>query len=40
MENETCTLCNFEKHINSLYKKNSECTKCNLKRVVKRYYGN
>ena len=40
MENEICTQCNIEKHINNFYKKYSECKNCNIKRGVKRYYDN
>ena len=40
MENKTCTLCHFEKHINNFYKRYSECKDCNIKRGVKRYYDN
>ena len=40
MESENCTQCNFEKHINSFYKKYSECQDCNIKRGVKLYYDN
>ena len=40
MENKTCTVCDFEKHINNFCKKYSECKDCNIKRGVKRYYDN
>ena len=40
MESKICTQCNFEKHINNVYKKYSECKDCNIKRGVKRYYDN
>ena len=40
MESKICTQCNIEKHINNIYKKNSECKDCDIKRGVKRYYDN
>ena len=40
MESKTCTLCNFEKHINNSYKKFSDCKDCNRSRGLKPYYDN
>ena len=40
MDNKTCTVCNFEKHTNTFYKKHSKCENFNMKRGVKRYYDN
>ena len=40
MGSKFCTLCNFEKHINSLQKKYSEGEDCKIERGVKRYYNN
>ena len=33
-------MCNFEKHINKFYEKQSECKVCNSKRGLQRYYEN
>ena len=40
MESNICTMCNFEKHINNIYKRYSECNDCNRARGLRRYYEN
>ena len=40
MESKTYNMCNIEKHIKKLYKKNSECKEFNRTRGLDLYYGN
>ena len=40
MQNKNCAQCIIEKHINKVYKKNSEFKDCSIRRKVKRYHDN
>ena len=37
MDTKTCSMCNKEKHINNVYKKDTECRDCNRNRGLKPY---